>query len=89
MILFEANAVAPLVKLPDAAAKETVQWEMVELTAIAARRKAPPLQKPQGWATQLQRHNFKGATSKAQLQSSDFKGERTAALLKRAAYHGF
>jgi hypothetical protein len=29
MILFEANAVAPLVNLPDAAAEERVQWEIV------------------------------------------------------------
>jgi hypothetical protein len=28
MILFEANAVAPLVNLPDAAVEETVQWEI-------------------------------------------------------------
>jgi hypothetical protein len=29
MILFEANAVAPLVKLPDAAVEERVQREMI------------------------------------------------------------
>ena len=29
MILFEANAVAPLVNLPDVAAEETVQWKIV------------------------------------------------------------
>jgi hypothetical protein len=44
MILFEANAVAPLVNLPDAAAEETVHWEMVALMTTGARRKAPPLQ---------------------------------------------
>ena len=53
MILFEANAVAPLVKLPDAAVEETVHREMVGLMTISARRKVPPLQKPQAWATQL------------------------------------
>jgi hypothetical protein len=42
MILFEANAVAPLVKLPDAAVEETVHREMVALTTTSARRKAPP-----------------------------------------------
>jgi hypothetical protein len=46
MILFEANAVAPLVNLPDAAVEERVQWEMVALTTTSARRKSP---------TQLQR----------------------------------
>jgi hypothetical protein len=33
MILFEANAVAPLVNLPDAAAEETVQWKIVLRTS--------------------------------------------------------
>jgi hypothetical protein len=55
MILFEANAVAPLVKLPDAAVEETVHWEMVGLMTISARRKAPPLQKPKDGPL-----NFKG-----------------------------
>jgi len=55
MILFEANAVATLVKLPDAAVEERVQLEMGGLMTATARRKAPPLQKTQGWAAQIQR----------------------------------
>jgi hypothetical protein len=77
MILFEANAVAPLVKLPDAAVEEIVQRDDL---ANGAKRKAPPLQKPQEWGTQLQRLNFKNPSSKA---------NRTAGPVKRAAYHGF
>jgi hypothetical protein len=64
MILFEANAEAPLVKLPDAAKEETVQLEMGGLMATARGekvplRKAPPLQKTQEWGTQLQRRKAK------------------------------
>src|ERR1700686_2600110 len=68
MILFEANAVAPLVKLPDAAKEERVQLEMVGLVATTGRRKspkAPPLQKTQGWTTRLQRRKDKGVNTKA------------------------
>jgi hypothetical protein len=36
MILFEANAVAPLVNLPDAAVEETVQFKMEMYLGIAA-----------------------------------------------------
>jgi len=64
MILFEANAVAPLVNLPDAAAEETVQWEMVEIVATRGEKPHPCKNRKDG-PPRLQRRNFKGATSKA------------------------
>jgi hypothetical protein len=65
MILFEANAVAPLVKLPDAAVEEIVQRDDL---ANGAKRKAPPLQKPQEWGTQLQRRRELDAAVEERVQ---------------------
>jgi hypothetical protein len=47
------------------------------------------LQKPQGWATRLQRRKFKGVTAKAQLKGATSKTKRTAAPLKRALNQEF
>jgi hypothetical protein len=69
MILFEANAEAPLVKLPDAAVGERVQIGNGRANGDYARRKAPTA-KSSTLATARMGH----PTSKAQLQSSNFKG---------------
>jgi hypothetical protein len=66
--------------LADAVMAETAQYETPEPMVSIAEEKLPPLQKPQGWGTQLQRPNFKGPTSKVhnfkeQLQGRNFNGE--------------
>jgi len=40
------------------------------LITTSARRKAPPLQKPQEWGTQLQRPNFKGEENRGSGKAS-------------------
>src|ERR1700730_11159748 len=69
MILFEANAVAPLVKLPDAAKEERVQLEMVGLMATARGekvplRKTPPLHKTQERGHPTAKAQSKGVNTK-------------------------
>jgi hypothetical protein len=70
MILFEANAVAPLVKLPDGAVEERVQREMVALIMASARRKAPPLQNRKGRPP-----NFKSGENQTARWKKEFKGK--------------
>jgi hypothetical protein len=48
-------------------------------TNFKSSEKAPPLQKPQGWATQLQRLNFKG----------QFQGQRDKDLKKKNGINNF
>jgi hypothetical protein len=81
MILFEANAVAPLVNLPDAAAEETVQWEWSRLWRLRE-EKSPP-------ATALAKTaRMDHPTSRAQLQGRNFKGEENWSSAKASGISG-